>query len=190
MAKMKRSIPIIAIVMVLFLVLPCYGEEKESKPVRKVNEEEILYPQFKEIEFFGILTVSLFGDGATQLGLNEQELTDFFKLKYKKNFATFPHKPAVNPFDFFKDENIFNKVGVIKIRVWTVHRDFSENDIIVPVAYHVRLASGYMASPQFDYNQEYLGWCLKENTNKTIKEVISQFVERFAITFFKARGEM
>lgn len=188
---MNRSIPIIAFVMVLFLVLPCYGEEKdEFKPVRKVNDEEILYPKFKEIEFFGILTVSLVGEGTTQLGLNEQELTDFFRLKYKNNFANFPYKPAVNPFDFFDDEKIFNKVGIIKIRVWTVHRDFSEDAIIVPVAYHIRLSSGCIASPQLEYDQEYLGWCRKEDTNKSIKDAIAGLMESFAITFFKARGEM
>jgi hypothetical protein len=36
--KMTRSIPIIAFVMVLFLVLPCWGEEKEDYPELSVKD--------------------------------------------------------------------------------------------------------------------------------------------------------
>ncbi len=174
---MLRSIHIkmfAAFIIVLFLVFPCYGEEKV------ISDEQLVYPEFKEIEFFGALVVNFGGENEEKLGLNQKQLKDYLKLKYKNNFASFPYKTA--PEAYLYDDTKRKKVGIIEIYIWTVGSDY-------PVAYYIRLRAGHFSDVDI-IELPALGFNSKDGINSAVKKYISELVEDFAIFFFKARGEM
>lgn len=171
---MWRSIPITAFVIVLFLVLPCYGEEKEPNLIQRQ------YPELKEIEFFGDLVVTFRGGDEIKSGLNQKQLTDYLKLKYIKYFSGIPYKKA--PEEYLYDYAKRKKVGIIEIIIWTTAKD-----------HHI---ASYMVMRAGHYNDidifkiDMLGIETKESINAKVNDLISELVMVFSVIFFKARGEM
>jgi len=165
---------ITAFIIVLFLVLPCYGEQKE----RSIEQRQ--YPEFSGIESFGIILVYLDFDPRHQkkLGLKREELNDFLILKYKNNLADFPYKKAS-----WSDRLTFPEdIGVIYLKIITEGVEY-------PIAYWVELNVGNDANWNV-YEHGKLGYCDKNSIVNEIKGAITGLMERFAIAFFKARGEM
>jgi hypothetical protein len=177
-AKMWRSIhikTITALIVSMVLILPCYGDEEK-------NWDRLLYPEFSEIKYFGVIYVIFRGKTEGKLGLNKKELTDFLRLKYKNNFANIPYKSMSSE----SVNKAMNKkeIGFIYADIWAVGEDY-------PIAFHIKLVAGCWEKvyrPAFEH--EYLGVTSEELITQKLKKGIGILLEDFAITFFKARGEM
>ena len=173
-ARMKK----IGSILVIFLFALCsvsYAAEKE-----KINYEAIFYSGFKTVKTFGSLSVSLQGT-AEKIGIKENELTDYLKLRFKNSFAKYEYKEVEKLLDPMRDKKIDPTIGFIHITVWTVGEDY-------PVAYHISINSGNLNNVR-EYTNAQLGYGSKSNIPDTVKESISSFIDELAIAFFKARGE-
>lgn len=159
-----------AFVMVLFMVLPCYGV------VLSISQKE----GFKEIEYFHYIQVHFKTENEAKIGLNKQELTDFLRLKFKNNFAGIPFKKP--PKGYLLDPKINKKLGYMSVYIWSAGQ--SE----YPIAFFIEIKSGRFGDNP--YETGIIGYCNKSELAKSIKEAIAELIEDFAIDFFKARGEM
>ncbi len=155
------------------------------------------YKGFKDVQFFGYITVTVDGD-ANKIGLFKSELSDYVKLLFKNNFAGIKYinstgKPA-------------KEVGFLWFKVWTVGDDY-------PIAYYVEGKMGSVdeetlfwdkflrfdelgiytftqpSSKDFETNA-VLGYGSKTSVPDTIRKSLKDMVEKFAIAFFKARDTM
>jgi hypothetical protein len=170
---MKKLILILTMLTVLSATNPKENQEFDWK--------KIIYKDLATIERYGLVYVHLQGS-AKDIGLDQDELSDYMKLKYKNNFSTVPYN---------KDENLIllgmnideqKKVGIMHINIWTVGDDY-------PVAYHIEIFSG----PFYDesiYNNAVLGYDAADNIEKIVKETITKMIEELAITYFKIREEI
>jgi hypothetical protein len=185
---MWRSIlikTITAFVIVLFLVLPCDGEEKNSPlpEFEKPSTKQDRYSCLSKIKDFGLIRVVFHGENEKKIGLNNIELSNFLRLKYKNNFAGFPYNSIFNRKDAF-NEMIKKKIGMIIVTIWAVGDNY-------PIAYHVELKAKCLGSDALDtYEDAYLGYSYKAKIKGSIRKSIEDLVEKFAIIFFKARGEL
>lgn len=171
---MKKIGPIF-VILLFALCSISYTAEKEE-----INFEAILYSGFKTIKSFGSLSVSLQGS-AKKIGIKENELTDYLKLRFKNSFAKYEFKEVEKLLEAMQDKKIAPTIGLIHIQVWTVGEDY-------PVAYHLSINSGNLNNVR-EYTNAYLGYGSKSNVPDTVKESISSFIDELAIAFFKAHGE-
>lgn len=126
--------------------------------------------------------VSFEGDDAKKIGLDDKELTDFARLKFKNNFAGIQFTDrSKDLLEIFKDEKQKSTIGSINIRVWIVGDNF-------PIAYHIEIKAGGISQPS--YLNAVLGYGSKQNVPDTVKTTIEKFIEGFAIDFFKVRKEL
>jgi hypothetical protein len=167
-------VPIIAFIMVLFVVLPCWGEEDSSL-------DELLYSGFKEVNYFGAIYVIFNSNNEEKIGLNKKELTDYLRLKFKNNFVNIPYKNmSAESLNSAKNKK---EIGTIYLHIWTVGQDY-------PIAFLLELKAGCWGSAYRIFETRHLGFNSKEHIKDEIKKSITTFIEELAITFFKARGEM
>jgi hypothetical protein len=135
------------------------------------------------VEKFLWVTVSLQCD--EELGLREEGLEDYAKLRFKNNFADI--ELARSPRKTVNEER--NAVhGIMSFSVWTVGTDY-------PVAYHISVTAGTMGPSEeltvFDrYTNAVLGYCSKSDLVDVVKRAIDSLMEDCAVDFFKARGEL
>ncbi len=155
-----------------------FADEKE------LNFEVILYSSFKTIERFRIIDVSL-GGSSEKIGLKEEDLTDYLRLRFKNSFAGIEFK-KLEPFEILKiiqDEKA--KSGKIHVHVWTVGDDY-------PIAFHIEMQADNMSAgyAEYAYEHEILGYGSKQNVPDSVRESISKLMDNLAVAFFKARGEL
>jgi hypothetical protein len=172
---MKKNI-LFFIILIIILSLFFISSAQEG-----INESAILnifYGEFKDIEYFNFIYVSIDGS-AEKIGLNSEELTKYAKLKFKNNFAYIEYKDIQLQDNASESEK--KKKGSLWIKVWTVGENY-------PVAYHIKCKAGNY----FDYfwEQEVLGYGSKENVPNSIKESVGELIEQLAIDFFTTRGEL
>ena len=79
-------------------------------------------------------------------------------------------------------EQLPQKTGSIRVRVWTIGDDY-------PIAYHIKLSAGSLRFSN-QYSGEYLGYDSKENLPSVIRNAISGMIENMAVAFFTARNEL
>jgi hypothetical protein len=141
-----------------------------------------IHSDYLTIKSFGWISVSFEGDDAKKIGLNENQLTDFAKLKFKNNFSDIQYTDRSNNLaEVLTDDKSAATVGLINIRVWIVGDDY-------PIAYHVAIQAGGLKNPS--YKNAYLGFGSKRNVPDTVKKAIEEFIEEFAVDFFKVRKEI
>ena len=143
-------------------------------------------PAYSKVEKFIAVSVSLLSD--VELGLDEQELEDYAKLRFKNSFAAieFDRELSESVFEDFSPEEKDAVHGVIIFRVWTVGTDY-------PIAYHISIMAGTLGPGYYNpdrHTNAYLGCCSKTDLMDVVKESIDSLMEDFAIEFFKARGEL
>lgn len=169
------------ILIIICLSLPCLGfaEGKNSEFEGRIFDA--LYGKFKTVESFSFIHVAV-SENAEKIGINEEEITNFLKLRFKNNFAEIKYNESAMPDGFEKSEKEKGKLGYLWCKVLTVGDDY-------PVAYHIRCIAGNYN--QFDvWETEYIGYGNKSNVPETIKKTLSKAIEELAITFFKVRGEL
>lgn len=192
---MKFAKVFLVIVFWLWSCSLVVAEEIDSATAykRKLN-----YWGFKKIEGFGRINVYLSGS-AKEVGLSYKELEDYVKLKFKNNFAGIKMLTSKEFVRLCSEGkvNLFyctsEKIGYILFNIFTVGDDY-------PIAYHVRckvghikdmpiLESGLHCSPII-WENEVLGFCSKKHLPDAIKKILSETIEKLAVDFFKARGEL
>lgn len=166
------------ILISVLLSLPWLVSAQQTQQDFEKEVNEFSYRHLKNIEYFGIIHVRLKNAESNKIGLNEGDLTDYLKLRYKNNFANIPFRDLrSNLADFTKE-----KVGLLLCSVWTVGDDY-------PIAFHVECKAGPAGNPSI-LTDAYLGYGNKRNVPDTIKKVLDEIVSGIAIRFYKARGEM
>ncbi len=189
---MKKAIRIITIVLfsLILTVTFSYAEDWVKVPVdpsvKKESHNEFLkamYGELSSIKLFADNKVRELGS-AEKIGLNEKELTEYLRLRFKNSFVGVEHKTIVgHPItEVAKMDLPKNKaIGQLIIEVWTVGDDY-------PIAFHIKLTAGNL--DENIYEDSTLGYGSKNNVPHTVRETISDMVDRFAIIFFKVRGEL
>lgn len=178
---MKKNIILFLIIIILlcFFSIESFAQEKNLPKNFKNSMMDILYGEFKEIEYFGFIYVYVKGEDAEKIGLNSETLTKYAKLKFKNNFAYINYKSIDLPYNAPDSEK--KKRGSLHIFIWTVGDDY-------PIAYYIRCKAGNY----FDYfwEIEALGVSSKDNVPDKIKKTIGEMIEELAIDFFMVRDEM
>ena len=162
-----------------------FGEE--GKPT-----EPTLFQGFREIQGFWSIEGKNLQEENT--GLSETELTDYVKLKFKNNFGGIQLLTR-DQLEKIRDKRKYEKLGYIWFGVFIVGgSDF-------PVAYNVQCRVGNykyfienlpaaVQRSSIIWENQMLGIDTKINVPTRIKECINILMEKLAIDFFKARGEL
>jgi len=172
----------------LLLLLICsfavYSEENVNNKFDENYFFNLLYGDLKYIEKFHFIHVHVKGKpkdkDENKIGLSDEELTSYLKLRYKNNFANIPAGEYIYEPNLSDVEK--RKLGNIWCGVWTVGQDY-------PVAYHVECRLGSEINKRIVHD-EHLGYGNKDNVRKSIRESLNSMIENFAITFFKIRDEL
>ncbi|MBP8646319.1 MAG: hypothetical protein KBH99_09395 [Syntrophobacteraceae bacterium] len=146
------------------------------------KEAFLLYGEFREIQSFGLIAVSLVGD-FEGTDLNEKELLVYVRTKFREHF------PGVRLEDLGKDSERFlhllttrdKTVGNITIRVWVVGKEY-------PLAYHVRLDAGNFNNPSI-WSEEVLGHGSGKTVPAAIHKILDEMMRMFSRVFFQVRGQ-
>jgi hypothetical protein len=148
---------------------------------KKPTLERFYYSGFWTVERFALIDVTLEGT-AKKLGLNEDKLTDYLRLRFKNSFAGMEFKEPDSLVKVILNKDTAEKYGSIHVKVWTVGDDY-------PVAFHLELQAGNLTNEK-EYRGAVLGYGSKQNVPDTIRKKIAELVEEAALAFFKARGEL
>ena len=135
----------------------------------------------KTIEKFAIVHLDTEGS-AEKIGIKQDELQDYLRLRFKNSFAGMDFKPDEGLMEPFPNLEKAIKNGTILIMVWTVGEDN-------PVAYHIRLLAGTVADRNL-YDHQVLGYDSKKNMPYIVRNIISDLIDEYAIFFFKNRDEL
>jgi hypothetical protein len=167
--------------MHFFIAIVLITESSAFAEGKKQNFESILYREFKTIENFGLINVSLEGS-AEKIGMKKEALTDYLRLRFKNSFARMEFKEPENLIAAFLDKEKAKRIGSIYVEVWTVGDDY-------PIAYHIKINAGNFFNGR-EYENAILGYGSKQTVPDSIRKSISQLIDDLAVAFFKARGEL
>lgn len=167
------------LLIVLSVCLPAVAHAQQKQQDFEKLMNDFLYGGLKKIESFGFIHVHVKNADDNRLGLKSEELTDYLKLRYKNNFANVAFTDQSKHLGDIKNND---RTGYLWCGVWTVGDDF-------PVAYHVECKAGSFENPTI-LSDTVLGYGNKRNVPETIKKSIDEIISRFAIQFYKTRGEM
>ena len=176
---MSRCMTLLLLVGLLGLFSSCAAKKLSPETLAL----QAKYGELLKIKRFGLIAVNVNGD-AGKLGLNNNDLTDYAKLRFKNNFSRVSYEEVSKEElqTLSGDDAKAKKVGVISCRVWVVGNNY-------PVAYHVRCDEGNYKNLSI-WSDEILGYGSKPNLPETVKRSISEMMEKLAIIYFKVRGEM
>lgn len=178
--KFKNNLGALAVLTLIIISNPVLAEKKGFS---KAEIYKIVYSEFLNIKSFGNMRVIFEGKDAKKIGLNEDVLTDLLKLKYKNSFANVPYRDQSDKIlGIVLNKKIAPTVGSLIIKIWIVGDDY-------PISYHIEIKAGTVGGMQ-TYKNAVLGYGSKSDVPDTVKSTIGEFVEEFAITFFKTRGEL
>ncbi len=175
---MYRFIICFLLALILIQGSTALSDEKKSDRVTVSGRWQLI----KTIEKFAIVHLETVGS-AEGIGLRQDEFQDYLRLRFKNSFAGMDFKPD----DALIDEAMFNfekarKNGTILVSVWTIGGGNQ-------VTYHIKLNGGSLVDRQL-YNKEVLGYDSKKNIPYIVRNTISDFIDEFAIFFFKNRDEL
>ncbi len=169
------------ILLLLLIHCPVLAEENAGKQLFDQFNEWLRhrYRDVKLIEKFGFINMYVKArEEDHRIGLSDEELTSFLKLRYKNNFANVPYKKTNRNIS----EEDKKKIGTLWCAVWTVGKNY-------PIAYHVECRMGTYSNDRI-FGDATLGFGSKENVPDSIREAVDRMVSGFAILFFKYRGEL
>ncbi|GEM_PF-1418026 len=145
------------------------------------KEALILYGEFRQIQSFGLIAVSLVGD-AVGIGLDQKELTDYLRTKFRT------YLPGVRLEDVAENTDRFLRlvadrdrtIGNVTVRIWVIGNEY-------PVAYHVRFDAGNFSDPAI-WSEEILGHGSSKTAPGAIRKILDEMMQMFSRTFFQVRG--
>lgn len=116
--------------------------------------------------------------GDESLGFDiDDEMTNFLQLRYRNSFADVPYE-FVSPFESIK----YPEVARLQCATWLYGDSY-------PMAYHVecKLGAGKKSRIVTDAT---LGITSQSDADRDIKGALDRMVSRFALIFFRSRGEL
>ncbi len=154
------------------IISPCTGScsQKGDSPGLTDREVTLLFGEFREVQSFAMIAVSLVGD-AEKIGLDAEELTRYAKSQFKNHFSRIRYE------DVSKDSG---RSGNLTFRVWVVGREY-------PVVYHIRCDAGNFENPAI-YTEEVMGHSSPGAASEAIKTILGEMIREFSVIFFRARG--
>ena len=169
------------VLLILFLCLSPFALAQNNNSELTDEEIELFYGLFKEVDSFGLISLSLVGD-AESIGLNEQVLTRYLDERFRTCFCDTRYEdltqnPAKLAAAIAKRDN---SIGIITFRVWVIGDNY-------PLAYHVRCDAGTFENPSI-WTEEVLGHGSKRTAPGAIKEILNELMQELADNFLKARG--
>lgn len=173
---MKKKIITLIFIVIMVFSFTCVASAQKSII-------EILYGDFLEIDTFGYIYVKVQGERAPLIGLKEDELTDYAKLRYKNNFSGIQYNEITSEETLiFQEEEKAKRVGSIWFRVWITGESGQ-------IAYFIECKAGNYENYEI-WSDEVLGICDEREINQIARNEINRMIEDFAIIFFKVRGEI
>lgn len=147
--------------------------------------EKAMYGKYlSPVESFGYIEATQYHSGRERReehGLKawkvDEEMSTFLRRQFKKNFADIPYVP-VGGLNWTDNPG----VGRLRCEIW-LHGDS------YPMAYHVACMLGAGARSRVLYDAA-LGITSRNDTDKTVKEAVGHMVSKFALLFFRARGDL
>ncbi len=152
-----------------------------SAELTQNQRDQLFYGAFKKIERFGYIKVVLLGT-AEKLELDDADLNDLLRLRFKNNFAGMKYEDVLVPYTLSQDDSVKASVGTLRCAVWTVREGY-------PVAFHVQCEVGNFYKGSI-WNNSVLGVGTKEHAKTSVKRAINELIDDAAVKFFKVRGEM
>jgi len=173
---------LVALLVLHFCFSPLVLAQGGSNSELTDEEIELFYGLFKEVDRFGLISLTLIGS-AEKIGLNEESLTKYLDEKFRACFCNTKYEdltqnPAKLAAAIAKRDN---KIGIITFRVWVIGEDY-------PLAYHVRCDAGTFENPSI-WTEEVLGHGSKSSAPGAIQEIINELMQVLAENFLKARGD-
>lgn len=173
---------LMALLILQLCLSPLVLAQSDNNSELSDEEIEFFYGLFKEVDSFGLISLSLVGD-AEKIGLNEQLLTKYLDEKFRTCFCETKYEDLTqNPTKLATAiAKRDNSIGIITFRVWVIGDDY-------PLAYHVRCDAGTFENPSI-WTEEVLGHGSKRTAPGAIKEILNELMQELAANFLKARKE-
>lgn len=147
--------------------------------------EEAMYGKYlSRVESFGHIAATRYHSGREKRedeGLKawevDEEMSNFLRQEFRTDFTNVPYE-SVSPREWARNPAI----GHLQCQIW-LHGDSW------PIAYHVECMLGAGKKNRLLYDAE-LGIVSKDEADKVAKAAIDRMVAKFALIFFRARGEL
>lgn len=181
---MHRAIPcfilILSWVLVCFTALDSYSTT--SPPPDQEQAARFLYREFRLLNSFAMIAVSLVGD-AEKAGLKTEEVTQYAKARFAEYFSGIPLEDVSRSSKRFMALALSHEktVGNITFRIWVLGDNY-------PVVYHVRCDAGNFDNPSI-WTDEALGHASLNNTRDAILKIVDEMMKTLAVAFFKVRAQ-
>ncbi len=180
---------LLAVLVLTVLSVNAIAEDEDEDAPLSDSEvvqllHQMMYSDLVSIEYFGTLRIHFVGDGAEKIGLDQDDLTDYLKLRFKNNFASIPYKGDIEDFsELLDNDEEAAKYGELTVTVWIEGEDY-------PVVYHIEIDVGAFPAGGGRYKNANLGYGSEESVPDAVKKSIGSLVEDAALAFFKTRGEL
>ena len=181
---MKQWLNIPIIVCVFLIACSVRAEDRPTLP-KSQSESDLddyykkRHQAFCEIKIFDKRTTKvLLADDAEKTGLDENELTDYLRLRVKSNFTDIKFvKDITDSLGKYKS----NQVGSIVLFITMTGENYPIACNIAYVFYNFNIRI---------WEADVLGVTSKEKASDSIKKSIDDVIPEIAINFYKARGEL
>ena len=163
---------------------PCSAVVEETDKKSSFLSVDGMWQQFLSLEKFVIVHLVMSGS-AEEIGLNQEVLQDYLRLRFKNSFAGMKFKPIEDLGEELMKTPSFEeakKSGTLLLDVITVGQDST-------VAYHIHLRGGNIVNRNL-YSNQVLGYDSKKNIPSIVRNTISELVDDFAISLFKMKEEL
>ena len=171
------------LLFVLVVARPSVAAQNDEIDIDAAEHVKALYGKYlNPVTSFGYIYATRYHSGTEKksdetLGFDiDDEMTDFLQLRYRNNFADIPYKE-----NLFKTVN-HPEVARLECATWLQGDSY-------PMAYHVecKLGAGKKSRIVTDAT---LGITSPSEADRHIKSALDRMVSRFALIFFRARGEL
>ena len=139
---------------------------------------------FSRVESFGRIEAMRYHSGREKradegmmVWETDEEMSEFLRQEFKTDFVDVPYE-FVDSLDWARNPAI----GHLQCHTW-LHGDS------YPIAYHVECMLGAGEKNRVLYDAE-LGIVSKDEADAVVNEAMDRMVAKFALIFFRARGEL
>ena len=155
---------------------PIYIKADELSPELFLHGGKAYFGGLESLERFVAVSVSVEGS-ADKIGLDKNFLTDYARLRFRNSFSDMNLEKTIKIIDEQRP-----KTGIVYIKIKTFGNDY-------PIAYYVS-CNAITFSSEFLLELSCLGVTSKNDAPNTIRDAISNLMDRLAIRFFKDKGKM
>ena len=114
---------------------------------------------------------------AEEIGIDQDKSLGRVKLRLANTIGMVP----IIKGDGSNATGALNKVCLVMINIWTVGDDY-------PVAYHVKISTGYTIWSANIFETAFLGYGNSVNVQDSINDAIDDLIDNFAVAYHKGVG--